>query len=69
MRSILCYKLKYIQQGIDISPDWHSLYEIYSTLNKESLLEAIFASIVSCIPDNDDRNSFPGVPSVYKNKT
>ena len=36
----------------------------YPTLNNESLLEAIFASIVSCIPDSDDMNSFPGVVSV-----
>lgn len=42
--------------------------DIYSTLNKESLLEAIFASIVSCIPDSDDKNSFPGVSSVWKTK-
>jgi hypothetical protein len=35
-------------------------------LNSESLLEAIFASIVSCIPDSDDNNSFPGVSSVYQ---
>jgi hypothetical protein len=37
-------------------------------LNKESLLEAIFASTVSCTPDSDDNNSFPGVVSVYKTK-
>lgn len=56
-------KLNKEQLGLAISA-WTKRAISYPTLNNESLLEAILASIVSCIPDSDDMNSFPGIVSV-----